>query len=133
MTSQNQLGIIRRSFTVELLRMIAGEGNGTPKMITTKNHLPEDAHMIHLSFDEKRHMVDMFFVSKEGQVLPEGANIYSIELSAPCFKVVETLDKQKVKESFKTIKECLAGEKGVTTKLMNLSVIEKQEEELGLK
>lgn len=97
--------IIRRRFTVDFLKVLAGKECVVQKSQVIGNGLPDDAQMIHLSFDEKTNCIDMFFISeKEGVCIEEGRSIYDVEPSSPTFERIDTFDKDYVKTK---IDDCL--------------------------
>ena len=88
--------IIRRSFTLEIFKQIAGKKGGWKKTKVIEEGLPDDAILIHLSFDVEKHMVDMFFLSDEGTEIKEMGSIYSVESTCPTFQTIETIDEDEL-------------------------------------
>jgi hypothetical protein len=92
----NRRKILRMKFTIDFFKDLAGRG--WEKTIVEDNGLPEDAQMIHMSFDPETNSVDMFFISEEGQSIQEGESLYSLEASCPMFKIIPTIDRKPVKQ-----------------------------------
>jgi hypothetical protein len=125
--------IIRKRFTIELFKSLAGRGWN--KTDVEENGLPDDAQMIHLSFDEKTNCVDMFFISdSDGQIIQEGASLYGLEPTYTTFKTIDTFDKDYVKtkidemiKDYETDSDCDA--QGYED---YIEVLQKLKERLGL-